>query len=329
MTSTTIILLLIFLISMLGCGLTIYWLYRTNSQKQLKRRVNNLVDEKTDNDKQSSQVLSTDPTSQSSRFIGLRRKINTALAFFSTAAVRQKITSSYWPISDIEFVLIRFGITLLGLLAGWGISHSILGGIGLGFLFYRIPGIVLDRSIANRRKKFSNQLIDFLVLIKGAISTGNSLQQALDMGVKEFPPPICEEFGHVLRELKFGFPLDEVLHNLTVRMQGDDLQIVVTAIILNNQMGGKLSTMLEATIETIRDRVRLFGEVRSITSYSRFVSILITFTPFLTALLIYLVNPRYFDTVKTSSITQIVLIMAVVGVIIGNIVIGQLMKIRI
>jgi tight adherence protein B len=117
--------------------------------------------------------------------------------------------------------------------------------------------------------------------------------------------------------------------NLAARMQSDDLQIVVTAIVLNSQMGGNLSTILEATIETIRDRIHLFSEIRSLTSYSRYVGMIISILPLLTALIVFLLNPDYFEAVKTSLVTQIIFIIAFIGVVIGNILIRRVMKIRV
>jgi tight adherence protein B len=304
-------------------------LYRLNSQARLKSRVNNFVDSSTDNAAQFSKVLSTQAANQSARFEGVRGKVNQALTFFSTNELRIKIASAYWPISEIEFIFIRIAICLVGLLMGWIISGSIIGGLGLGVLLYFIPGIVLDRSISQRRRKFQDQLVDFFVLIKGAILVGSSLTQALEVAVKEIPAPICEEFNQVLREIRLGVSLEEALQNLLVRMQSDDLQIIVTAIILNSQMGGNLSTILEATIDTIRDRMRLFGEVRSLTAYSRYVGSLMSFLPILLAFFIYLTNPGFFDIVKTSSLTQIVLLMGLIGVVIGNIFLRRIMKIRI
>ncbi len=322
----TVILTLVSLIGILGFLAIFYWLYYVNAKNPLKRRLNNL---ETEIGGQNFRDLSIESTSSTIRYEGAREKISDALAFLSSDKLRKKIASAYWPISDIEFILLRIGISLVGFFLGWIISHGLLGGLGLALLSYIIPGFVLDRSIAKRRKKFQEQLVDFLDLIKGAILAGNSLPQALDLAVKETPAPVSEEFNQVLREMKFGITLEEALHNLMERMQGEDLQIIVTAIIINNQMGGNLSTILEATINTIRDRVQLFGEVRSLTSYSRFVSVLITFLPFILALFLYLLNPTYFDAVKTSLIAQIILGLAVVGMIIGNITMRMIMRIRI
>ena len=325
----TIILFSTFLLCVLGCMGIVFWLVRLNSQNRLKRRLNEFVDSKADGVEQLSRVLSTEPGIRSGEFEGVRGKINRALTSLSTSELRLKIASVYWPISEIEFVFSRIAISLVGLLLGWIISNNIIGGLGLGVLFYLIPGIVLDRSILKRRKKFQDQLVDFFSLIKGAIYIGNSLPQALDMAVTETPAPISEEFNQVLREIRFGFPLEDTLHNLTERMQSDDLKIVVSAIIINNQMGGNLSTILDVTIDTIRERMRLFGEVRSLSAYSRYVGLLLTFLPFATALVVFLLNPGFFDSARSSSMVQIVLLMALFGILIGNIIIRRIMIIRI
>jgi len=263
------------------------------------------------------------------RFDGVRGRVNSFFSIFSSEDLKLRISSAYWPISDVEFLILRLGVTLFGLALGWLVSGSIIGGLGLGVLFYFIPGIILDRSIANRRRKFSIQLLDVLVLIKGAVLAGYSLQQALDLAVKEVSEPASEEFGRVLREVRFGFPLDQALLNLSARMENDDLQLVVTAIVVNAQVGGNLSTVLEATIDTIRERIHLFGEIRSLTSYARYVGTVISLLPFITGLIIYLLSPEYFDTLKTSLITQILFVLAFIGVVIGNIIIRNIVKIRV
>jgi tight adherence protein B len=327
--TVTIVLFSIILLCLLGLSFVFIRLAYLNSQRRLKRRLDKFVDVPTESEQQSSQGLSTRSTILSSSLEGAREKISGTLAFLSTDALRKKIASAYWPISDVEFIFIRIAATLAGLLLGWLISSNIIGGLGLGFLVYLIPGFVLDRSIVKRRKKFQDKLVDFLVLVKGAILAGSSLPQALDLAVKEVPAPISEEFGQVLRETNLGLTLEEALNNLTARMQGDDLQIIVTAIIINNQLGGNLSTLLEATIETIRDRIQLFSEVRSLTAYTRIVSYIISLLPLFLAVIIFLLSPGYFDSVKTSLLAQIILLLGLIGIIIGNITMRLIMRIRI
>jgi tight adherence protein B len=104
---------------------------------------------------------------------------------------------------------------------------------------------------------------------------------------------------------------------------------VVTAIIINSQVGGNLSTVLDASISTIRDRMQLMGEIRSLTSYARYVGYFLTLLPFVTGALIFIITPDYFDTVRTSFLTQIIFMLALGGIFIGNIWIKRIVQIRV
>lgn len=327
--SLTILLIVVFSISILGLVAILVWVLRLDSENRINGRVSSFVGSHAE----SGGFYTSLPTLGSSnlprRLEGVRGRVTQALSFFSTDDLRLKISSAYWPISDIEYILIQVFVVAAGIAVGWIVSKTVLGGLGLGLLLYFVPSIILDRAIMNRRKKFQDQLLDFLVLIRGAVMAGYGLAQALDLAVKEIPSPASEEFSRVLREVKLGFSLEQALINLADRMQSDDLQIVVTAIVLNSQMGGDLSIILEATIDTIRDRIHLFSEIRSLTAYSRYVGLIISLLPLITGVLVFLLNPDYFDTLRSSTITQIIFIVAFLGIIVGNIIIRRVMKIRV
>ncbi len=255
--------------------------------------------------------------------------INQYLGVLSSEKLQVKISSAYWEISDTEFILIRIIAVVLGFLLGWIVPGNILGGIFLGGIALLVPPILLDQSIGRRQRKFHEQLLDVLIMIKGAVQAGYSLMQALDMMVEQVNEPSASEYRRVLREVRFGIPLEQALLNLSERMENDDLQIVVTAIIINSQVGGNLSTVLEATITTIRDRLHLFGEIRSLTAYARFVGNFLSLMPFITGVAVFLINPEYFEAVKTEFITQAAFVFALIGVIIGNILIRRIVKIRV
>jgi tight adherence protein B len=132
-----------------------------------------------------------------------------------------------------------------------------------------------------------------------------------------------------LREVRFGFPLEQALTNLAERMENDDLHIVVTAIIINAQVGGNLSTVLESTIDTIRDRMQLSSEVRSLTSYARYVGNFLTFLPFIAGIVIFFLTPDYFQSVLNSFIVQVIFAAALIGIVIGNIWIRRIATIKV
>lgn len=324
----TTVLIAVFLISALGVMIVGIWLFRRGPTSKMQGRITKFV-EASQEGKEEPLVLSERGLVSKEDVGKFRTWLNEALKGLSSEKLQLKISSAYWTITDTEFILIRVSATLAGFFLGWLIPANVLGGVFLGAIAFLVPPLLLERSIVRRQQKFHDQLLDVLILIKGAVQAGYSLMQALDMTTKEIKEPSSEEFGRVLREVRFGIPLEQALLSLAERMESDDLRIVVTAIIINSQVGGNLSTVLEATISTIRDRMHLFGEVRSLTSYARYVGNFLTLMPFITGLVIFLLSPDYFETVKTSLFTQLVLLMALFGVVLGNIWIRNIVKIRV
>ncbi len=260
---------------------------------------------------------------------GFRLRFNNFLSFLSSPTLRIKLASAHWQISDHEYLFLQILGTIIGLGIGWWISKSVIGGIGLAILMYILPGMILVRSVENRRQKFQNQLLDALVLIRGAIQSGYSLLQSLDLAQQEMAVPASEEFGRVVREVQLGLPLNQALLNLSARMENDDLYMVVTSIIINLQVGGNLTTMLNAVTDTIRARIYLFGEIRALTSYARYAALLLSLMPFLTGLTIFFLNPSYFDKVPESLASQLILAFAAILLILGNIWLRRIVKIKV
>lgn len=324
---TSIILLVVFILCAVGVILVGGWMYRKGPSSKRQERISNFVNPPLDDLKVPTPRETTVLPSQ--QIEKLREWINETLHGLSSVKLKLKLSSAYWSVTDTEYILIRILVSVLAFFLGWLISGYFLGGILLAGIAIIVPPILLDKAIAQRQQKFHNQLLDVLLLITGAVQAGYSLMQALDLAVKEIPAPASEEFGRVLSEIRFGISLEGSLINLAERMSSDDMQIVVTAIIINSQVGGNLSTVLESTISTIRDRMHLFGEIRSLTSYARYVGNFLTLMPFIMGFIIFLMAPEFFATVKTSIITQGILLVALVGLFIGNIWIRRIVQIKV
>lgn len=323
----TIILFGVLLITAIGLIIVGRWLYKFQSSSKKQKRITHFV---STGEEAALEFQEKDTKSEISEDIGkLRKWINKSLGSLSSEKLQIKLSSAYWPVTDTEYILLRIFGTGLAFVLGWFVLDNFLVGIFLAAIAIMLPTILLDRSIARRQKKFQEQLLDILILIQGAVKSGYGLMQALDLAVKEIPAPASEEFGRVLREVRLGYTLERALLNLSDRMENDDLQIVVTAIIINAQVGGNLSTVLEATISTIRDRMHLQGEVRALTSYARYVGNFLTMMPFLAGLIIFLINRTYFDTLKTSLLTQVLFIGALFGVFIGNLWLRRIAQIKV
>lgn len=259
----------------------------------------------------------------------MRLRVNNMLSFFATDALNTSLLSANWPITETEYILIRVWVTAAAFASGWLLTGSIFPGLGLALIGFMAPKIMLQRSIHRRRMAFSNQLNDVLTLLSGAVRGGYSLPQALDFVSKEIGSPSAEEFKRVQFEVSLGLPMSQALHNLTVRMQNDDLALLVAAININVQVGGNLVTMMKAVSATIRERIRLYGEVRVLTSQQRFSSYVLTLMPFGIFAILMVINPEFGSRLLAPGWTLCFPIGALVMTFIGNIVISRLTKITV
>ena len=260
-----------------------------------------------------------------------RLRLNNMLSGLTSEQLNLQLISADWPITETEYVLIRISSVAVSFLLGTLIAGTAVSGIGLAVIVFFIPDLLLKRSISQRRRNFSKQLVDVLVLMTGAVRAGYSLPQAIDVVSKELKPPASDEFRRVRHEIGLGLSLSQALTNLVARMENDDLFLVVTAININSQVGGNIVTMLEAVTGTIRERVRLFAEVRVLTAQQRFGSYLLTFLPIAMAAALFFINPTYM--MRLFRPPEPVLLCIPIGAIImltaGNIAVRRLSRINI
>lgn len=171
-------------------------------------------------------------------------------------------------------------------------------------------------------------MIDSLTLIRGAIGAGYSFQQSLNVVIQEMDSPTSEEFRRVRKEVELGLPLNRALSNMASRMESDDFNLVATVVIINSQVGGNLSTILNVVVDTIRQRVYLFSELRSLTAYANFAGYLLTLLPFFTIAVLSILSPIYWKQLLEPGITRFVLIYAALSLIVGNILLRRIAKIH-
>jgi tight adherence protein B len=261
----------------------------------------------------------------------LRLRLNNMLSGLASEQLSLQLLSANWPITETEYVLIRITSVIMSLLLGSLITGTIVSGIGLAVIVFFIPDLLLKRSISQRRTNFGKQLVDVLVLMTGAVRAGYSLPQAIEVVSKELKAPASEEFRRVRHEIGLGLSLSQSLTNLVARMENDDLYLVVTAININSQVGGNIVTMLEAVTETIRERIRLFAEVRVLTAQQRFGSYILTFLPIAMAAALFFINPTYMMRLfkPPNPVLLCIPAGAIIMVIIGNLAVRRLAKIDI
>lgn len=259
----------------------------------------------------------------------LRLRLNTMLSVLNSDKVALQLMRANWQMTVTEFVVIRLSITIGTFLFAWLITRSLLPGIGLATIAYLVPGLLLRRKIGRRKIDFEKQLINVLVLITGAVRAGFSLLQAIEVVSREMKPPASEEFRRVLGETALGVPLPLALRNLAARMENDDLDLLVTTVEIQYQVGGNLATMLSVVTETIRERIQLFGEVRVLTTQQRYTGHLLSVLPFCIAGVLFIMNPEYMSRLFVPGPTLCIPFGALTGIVLGHFVIRRIARIEV
>ncbi len=167
---------------------------------------------------------------------------------------------------------------------------ALVVGAIIGFF---LPRMWLKRRQASRLNAFNKQLPDTITLIANALRAGSSFLQAIEMVVREAQPPISLEFGRVVREVNLGLAFDAALENMVRRVRSDDLELMATAITIQHQVGGNLAEILDSIAFTIRERVRIKGEIRTLTAQQRMSGYVVALLPIGLMCALMVVDPTF------------------------------------
>jgi tight adherence protein B len=211
--------------------------------------------------------------------------------------VQQSLARADLKLKMGEFVALMiissFGTAVIGFfVGGTGIFALVFAAAG-AILGIFIPQFVVGLLQGRRLGRFSSQLPDMLVLMVNGLRAGFSTMQALEAVSKELPPPINDEFRRVVQEMQLGIPMDKALDNLLRRIPSEDLDLVVTAINVQREVGGNLAEILETITHTIRERIRIKGEIKTLTSQVVYSGRFLAIMPIIVGLLLWVINRDY------------------------------------
>lgn len=239
-----------------------------------------------------------------------------------------KMQQADWPLlgSEYEVMLVIFGvlcgiITLAATLKPWIALAAGLAGVILGLMF-------LDIYIKRRQKAFTNQLGDMLTMVANALRAGFSFMQAFELIAREMDAPIGREVQKVVNEVNVGATLETALENMQKRVESPDFELVVTAVLIQRQVGGNLAQILDTISGTIQERIRMRREVMALTAQGRASGIILAAIPPGLAGILSMLNPNYLKPLIEEPIGQICIVGAIVLEIIGYITIQRIVNIK-
>jgi len=281
-------------------------------------------------DKQISLAKAMPHTSTQSGWQLLIRNMSKHLESFQwSRQIEHKLIEAALPIRGAEFMVICLGGALVCAVVLILLSGSMLLGLMGGMIGFGMPLLILGIKIEKRRKAFNDQLGDTITLIANALRTGYSFMQSIEMVSREMPKPIGEEFARVLKEMNLGVVTEEALNNMTNRVKSEDLDLAITAVLIQRQVGGNLAVVLDSIANTIRERIKIKGQIKTLTAQGRISGIIIGMLPIVMGGAIYLLNPEYMRILFVDPLGKAMLIAGLVSQCIGMLVIRKIINIDI
>jgi len=208
---------------------------------------------------------------------------------------RQQLSRADLKLTVSEYaavhVISMFGFFALGYFVLFG--QQIVMGIVAGFVGFFAPRIYVSRVTSSRLIRFENQLADTLGLWVNALRSGYSVLQSMEAIARDAPEPTATECKRVVEEVQLGIDMEDALEHLLNRVESEDLDLVITAVNIQREVGGNLAEILDVISHTIRERIKLKGEIRVLTAQGRITGYLISFLPIILALFLYTINPTY------------------------------------
>jgi tight adherence protein B len=167
--------------------------------------------------------------------------------------------------------------------------------VAAAIIGYVVPLFYVRRRQSKRLNAFNEHLADAVILIGSALRAGSSFLQSVELVSREMQPPVSTEFNRVVREVSIGLPLETALENMVERVRSTDLELMATAIAIQYQVGGNLAEILDTIAETIRERVRIKGEIRTLTAQQRLSGYVVGFLPVGLLGILLVIAPKFMN----------------------------------
>ncbi len=272
-------------------------------------------------------VVAEAPAARVSR---LGERLDKALERRGMAAnIRAQLASANLKFTAGEFL----ALTVICVIAAVGLTyvwkHNVIISLAAAVLAFFAPRWYIGYLKGKRLKDFNNRLADTINLLVNSIRSGYSVLQAMEAVGREMAPPVSEEFSRVVKEVQLGLTVEQALDNMLRRVPSEDLDLMITAINVQREVGGNLAEVLDAINFTIRERVRIKGEIRALTAQGRASGYLISFLPIALSGFIYLVNPTFIERLFTDPCGWIMVGIAILGIILGFLIIRKIVDIEV
>jgi tight adherence protein B len=245
----------------------------------------------------------------------------------STVLIDQ-LASAGVPMRAEEFLLIWVLLAFIPAALSSLFDAHLLVTITLTGLGLSMPPLYVRHSRQKRLRAFEKQLNPAIISISNCLRSGLTFQQGMQNVAEQMPEPISREFARVLREMQLGSTSERALTNLARRVPSADVKLMVTAILISQQVGGNLSSVLENIAQTVQDRIKVKEEVHTITSTGRISGMVIGFLPIGLGVMLMLLNPDYMSMFFTTTEGRYMLLAAAALEAVGYLFIRKIVSVK-
>ena len=228
-----------------------------------------------------------------------------------------------------EFLIILLLSAALAFIVTYILSQKLYMAVLVAIFVMMMEWVYVLIRTQRREAAFRNQLGDCLTMVANAMRAGFSFLQAMDLIAKEMEPPISEEFKHVMRDISLGTSMEQALEDMDKRVESPDFSLVVTAVLIQQQVGGDLAKILDTISDTIQDRIRMRREVYTLTAQGRMSGWVLAALPIAMCILLNTISPGYLDPLFNEPLGRMAMGGAVFLMIIGFIVIQRIVDIEV
>jgi tight adherence protein B len=278
---------------------------------------------------QVREISDEDIEEQAKRLAKLTEGINKVIERRSFGAkIATQLAQASIKLTVTEYLILNVvSIVLVGAV-GYLIFRNFLTifMFGLGAV---LPRIIVNILKGQRLKKFNDQLGDTINLLVNGIRSGYSMPQAMETVGRDMPPPVSEEFQRVTLEIGLGVPLEDALNHMVRRVQSADLELMITAVNVSYEVGGNLAEILDIISHTIRERVRIQGEIKTLTAQGQITGIVLSGLPFALTGILFVLNREYMGRMFTTTCGWIMSGVAVTIIMIGYFAMQKIVKIEV
>lgn len=218
---------------------------------------------------------------------------------------------------------------MLAAMASSVLSASVLLMFSVGILAAAVPFVHVYWTRKKRFDRFLEHLPDALDLMSRALSAGHAFSESMHMVSEEMPEPIATEFRKTYEEQNLGLSLKLALENLTQRIPLLDLRMCVTAVLIQRETGGNLAEILEKVAYTIRERFRIMGDLKTLTTSSRMSAWLLCALPIFVTLVISAMNPEYMSVLWKDQRGHYLIAIAMFLQVSGMLIVRKILRIKI